>query len=183
MPFLHQNLASSTRLKQVNPRHAKRRGQALLEAAFVMPFLLIFMMGILQFGLVYHAKLAMEHACRDGARYAAVHGREKPPVVGSPLTADYNITARIQKSAQNMGLGLKTSDITIGPPSFNTAASPSNRPLYSTLPITVTYDMNKRRIIPGQFYIPIANVTVTLPIFAGPYSITENVVLEGADVP
>lgn len=189
-----QKPISSTRSRQRNlqgksfdaPRSAMRRGQVLIEAAFIMPILLLFSLGILQFGLVYNAKLALEHACREGARYASIHARDKP-IAGPPIqTADDLIKARIIRVAQQMGVQLAAGDIIIGPlPIPNTATVTSNRPLYGTIPITINYDMNKRRIIGREFYMPF-NTTgsrkITLPIFDGPYTVSETVLMEGADV-
>lgn len=48
-----------------------QRGSALLEMAFVIPFLLAIGLGAFEFGNVYYKYHLMENAVRDGARFAA----------------------------------------------------------------------------------------------------------------
>jgi hypothetical protein len=54
-------------------RLAKRsRGQALIEFAFILPFLTIFLFSIVDYGIALNRRLELQHAVREGARYAAV---------------------------------------------------------------------------------------------------------------
>ncbi|MDH4139163.1 MAG: pilus assembly protein [Coriobacteriia bacterium] len=48
------------------------RGAVALEFAVVVPLLLILLFGMLEFGFVFQAQLAVTHAAREGARMAAV---------------------------------------------------------------------------------------------------------------
>jgi Flp pilus assembly protein TadG len=50
---------------------ARERGQALLEAALVLPVLVTLLLGAVQFGLWYHAEFVTRLACQEGARVAA----------------------------------------------------------------------------------------------------------------
>lgn len=47
------------------------RGQALLEAALVLPVLLILAFGVVMVGRVVHAKVAVQAAAREGGRVMA----------------------------------------------------------------------------------------------------------------
>lgn len=53
---------------------ARQRGGALVEFAVVAPVMLIFLLGIVQFGLLLFAYHATDYAARLGARYASVRG-------------------------------------------------------------------------------------------------------------
>jgi Flp pilus assembly protein TadG len=54
-------------------RFAKREdGQALVEFALVMPFLLLFIVGIVEFGRAWNEHEVLTDATREGARVAAV---------------------------------------------------------------------------------------------------------------
>ena len=55
-----------------NP-NGSSRGQALVEFAIVFPFIVIFLFGIIDLGLMLNRRITLEHAVREGARYAAVH--------------------------------------------------------------------------------------------------------------
>lgn len=47
-------------------------GASALEFALILPILLVLIMGMVEFGWVYQAELAVTHAAREGARMAAV---------------------------------------------------------------------------------------------------------------
>ncbi len=55
-------------------RHIKKNeeGQALVELALVLPFLLLILLGIVQFGFVLNGQIAVSSAAREGARLAAM---------------------------------------------------------------------------------------------------------------
>jgi Flp pilus assembly protein TadG len=53
-------------------RHLNERGQALVEFALVLPILATLILGVIQFGIVFHDYLALTDAVRTGARQAAV---------------------------------------------------------------------------------------------------------------
>ena len=48
------------------------RGQALIEFAFVLPVLLVFMLTVLDFGIALDRREVIQHAVREGTRQAAV---------------------------------------------------------------------------------------------------------------
>jgi Flp pilus assembly protein TadG len=50
----------------------KQDGQAMVELAFVLPILIMVMLGIVQFGIVFNNYVTMTDAARAGARKAAV---------------------------------------------------------------------------------------------------------------
>jgi Flp pilus assembly protein TadG len=52
------------------PEH--RRGQALVEAAMVLPLLLLLLVGIMEIGRAWNIRQVVTHAAREGARAAAV---------------------------------------------------------------------------------------------------------------
>jgi Flp pilus assembly protein TadG len=47
-------------------------GMALIEAAFILPVLLVLAMGMLDFGRAFHFKHLLDEAAREGARVAVV---------------------------------------------------------------------------------------------------------------
>jgi hypothetical protein len=49
-------------------------GQALVEFSLVLPFFLLLLIGIFDFGRIVWARNALENAAREAARYAIVHG-------------------------------------------------------------------------------------------------------------
>ena len=51
---------------------AKKRGQALVEFALILPVLLLFLMGIIEFGLFFNSYLNITFGSREGARIASL---------------------------------------------------------------------------------------------------------------
>jgi Flp pilus assembly protein TadG len=51
----------------------KENGQAMVEFALVLPILLLFIGGIIDFGWIFHNQLAANNASREAARYIAIH--------------------------------------------------------------------------------------------------------------
>jgi len=61
-------------------------GMALIEAAFVLPVLLVLAMGMLDFGRAFHFKHLLDEAAREGARVAVVTTPD-PDIVTSRVNA------------------------------------------------------------------------------------------------
>lgn len=49
------------------------RGQAMVEFALVLPVLILLLCGIIDFGWIFSQKIAANNACREAARYTAIH--------------------------------------------------------------------------------------------------------------
>lgn len=47
-------------------------GASLVEAAFVLPILILLVFGIVEFGRAYNAQISLTHAAREGAREYAI---------------------------------------------------------------------------------------------------------------
>lgn len=58
----------------MNVRRNKEGGATLVEAAFVLPVLLLVVIGIVEFGLVFKDYLTVSYISREGARIAALAG-------------------------------------------------------------------------------------------------------------
>jgi Flp pilus assembly protein TadG len=59
-------------LKILAKLRKSERGQSLVEFALVLPILLFLVLGVLEFGWILKAEIAVNAAAREGARYAAV---------------------------------------------------------------------------------------------------------------
>ena len=56
-------------IKEKNPE----RGAALVELAMVLPFLLLILVGIIEFGLLFYNQQVLTNASREGARAGISH--------------------------------------------------------------------------------------------------------------
>lgn len=55
----------------------EEKGSALVEFALVITLFLMLLMGMVEFGRIFHALLTVENAARQGARVAAVGGTDE----------------------------------------------------------------------------------------------------------
>ncbi len=53
--------------------HCEESGQALVEMAFVLPFLLLLILGMVEFGWILNGEITITAAAREGARTAIVY--------------------------------------------------------------------------------------------------------------
>ena len=53
------------------------QGQALVEFALAISLLLILIVGMMEFGLVFHTYLSLDHAALEGARVGALGGSDE----------------------------------------------------------------------------------------------------------
>lgn len=52
---------------------AGQRGQTLIEFALIAPLIFLFLFVIVDFGIAMDRRITLQHAVREGARFAAVH--------------------------------------------------------------------------------------------------------------
>lgn len=57
--------------------HSSERGASLIEFAFVAPFLIFLLLGIVEFGFLFTEYNEVKHATREGARYAAASNPDR----------------------------------------------------------------------------------------------------------
>lgn len=67
-------------LKRLIPRPgpSRRRGAAMVEFAIVLPVLLTFLFGIIEFGHLFNVRLSAQQAAREGCRLAVLQTTSKP---------------------------------------------------------------------------------------------------------
>lgn len=116
----------------------KRKGAVLVEAAAATLFLVLpLLLGIIQFGLFYGASNGLTQVAREGARYAAVYGLRSD---GTPAS-DKFIRDHMQEVGRQSNVVVDSANITISP-------ARNLRSQYTPVVVTVTYDMNQKRIMP-----------------------------------
>lgn len=57
----------------------KQAGITLIEMAFITPVFLMLMTGVIEMSMAYFANLTMQHAVREGARYAVTGSKDRDP--------------------------------------------------------------------------------------------------------
>jgi Flp pilus assembly protein TadG len=138
-------------------RRSSRRGQALVEFAFVAPIFFLLLFGIIDFGRYVYYVQVLNNAAREGARYAIVHGSGSFTPVG-PAQDDPTVAGIVRTYA--VGVIGSSAVLTIhsywadpAPPG-NPPNVPSNN-RGSKVRVTVAYDFHS--LIP---IVPIPPITI-----------------------
>ena len=76
-------------------------GASALEFAIIAPVLLLLLFGMIEFGFIFQAQLALTHGAREGARLASVGKFDAPTVIerAYPLTPTIATTPNPVNSA------------------------------------------------------------------------------------
>jgi hypothetical protein len=93
-------------LKRITRRRDKGEGgQSLVEFAFVLPIFLLVLFAIIDFGMAFHAWIAVTSSAREGGRLGAVHPSLEAE--GSPCFGQGSLTqcieTRVRDTAGNIG--------------------------------------------------------------------------------
>jgi Flp pilus assembly protein TadG len=75
-----------------------RRGASLVEMAFIVPVVLLLLLGTIDFAQVMYAYGTVSEAARAGARYAMVHGSMAASPVG-PTANDSTVATIVKNNA------------------------------------------------------------------------------------
>ncbi len=86
--------------RAVRSRCRNEGGQTLIEFALAAPLLLVFLLALVDFGIAIDRRIVLDHAVREGARYASVGGDAF--TTGEASTA---LDVEGYTSAQAQGLG------------------------------------------------------------------------------
>ena len=94
------------------------RGQDLVEFALILPLLLLFLLGIMEFGIVIFTYDTIANAARDGARYGIIYPEDEPGIKAATLR-------------RTTGLDLELNDVEV-----------LLDPAKGTIQVEVTYEYN-----------------------------------------
>ena len=123
---------------------ARRRGQALVETAFVIVVLLLISLGLFQYGMVYSGSLALNNLAREGARYAAVRSLITPDDTTLKTAVINHLKTRSAGTMINQN-ALDSSSVAIE--RTNNAAGQEIR-------VRITYNLKNKSFAPDLFPLP-----------------------------
>jgi Flp pilus assembly protein TadG len=124
--------------RQILPKLRGEDGQSFVEFAFVMPFLVFLVLGIVQFGRAWHNYITITDAARVGAREGAVHR----------TTACSSATTKINS------LGVIPAGSTVA------CSTPGGAVTGQPLDVQISYSFSIG--LPGYFGVPALSRTFTL---------------------
>lgn len=88
------------RTRALRPRG--QRGAVLIEAALILPVLMVFLLGIMEFGLVYASGATAAGSSRSGARLAATNYAPAGTVTANQRAAADEIAAAVSADLENL---------------------------------------------------------------------------------
>ena len=91
-----------------------RRGTAAVEFALVVPVLLLVTLGVIDTGRMMWVASTLDHAAREGARYARLRGAES----SHPVT-DRNVEAYVRNRAVGMNADVVSVAVTWSPNNYS----------------------------------------------------------------
>lgn len=113
------------------------RGAAVIEIAFALPTVILFIWGIFQLGIIFQANAGMQHALGEGARLATIC--LNPTAAGVCSTApDADIEERISETL--FGTGLGDFDVEVSRPTDD-PSTPADESDVDYLTLTATFSM------------------------------------------
>jgi len=127
-----------------------RRGQALVEAALVLPVIMLLALGAVDFGRVFAATLTASNAAKQAAAFAAQHQADGSSVGGTCARTWGQTTDVAIASGSSLSVGCSNVAITAG------TADP-----YGRTPITVTVSA------PFTTFTPVASMVLNLHSVGG----------------
>ena len=137
------------RLRSIRNR---RRGAAMIQYAFVLPILMIFVVGLIGGSLGVYYYVQVSALAREGARYAAVHGAQYASETGNPAATAQTIytkgiipmvagldTSRLNSAAFTSGSAVTWNTSNLPVVENTTATNPPGQGIRNTVSVTVSY--------------------------------------------
>jgi hypothetical protein len=95
--------------------HGKSRGQSLVEFAMVVPIMMMFTLGIAEFGVAFGTNMTLIEATREGARVGAIlasgSGNNGLPGCTGAANVDPQIILAVQRVVESPGSGITLANI------------------------------------------------------------------------
>lgn len=107
-------------MRQISQAIKNNRGQAIVEFALVIPWLILLIVGIMEFGLILNQYMVVAEAAREGARSAALGGD------------DATVSNVVKAAVPSPSMDRTKVQVTI---------TPSTRTRGSAVTVTVTYPL------------------------------------------
>ncbi len=111
------------------------QGAAVVEFALVLPILMMFLFGIVEFGRGYNARIELTAAVREGARTAALFGPSCPPPTVPIQTFPACLNTAVVRTVRNAAPGLTSSQIQVPAPT----PCPADAPTGTNARVRATY--------------------------------------------
>jgi uncharacterized protein (UPF0333 family) len=119
---------------------SSEKGQSIVEFALILPLVILMIFGILDFGRVFHAYLAIDHAGREAARAASI-GKDNTTILNTAVNDATSI-------------GLKSEQVVIDPSGSRSSGTEAK--------ITISYPVTFLTPIIGNLISPLTLTNTTV---------------------
>lgn len=85
----------------------KEKGVIAVEIALILPFLVLLLLGALDFGLLVHQHQVIQNAAREGARFSAQHQ------IGQHGITETDIKNRVVEYCSQQNVTISSADVTV----------------------------------------------------------------------
>lgn len=138
-----------TRLRQTDMRGRRKRGDALVESAFVLLILMALIMGILDCGQMFFFLQTFTERSHAGVRYAITHGYDPATITNVIL---YNSATAPGGSPPGL-FGLTASEITVNRYNAGDAINDRIEVVISNVPLAFYSPYLRRSYTPRPFRV------------------------------
>jgi hypothetical protein len=115
---------------------ARSRGQAIVEFALAFPIFFVLLIGLIEGGRYVFYSEGLNHAVREGARYAIIHGANSQPAADRAGPPDDPTGEQVKEAVREAAVGFNDPDgIVIPDPTW----SPTNNRRGSQVTVTIEY--------------------------------------------
>lgn len=143
------------RQMQSRTRSGRRYGQAIIETALAVIFVLLpLLLGMIQYGMINNATATMTQLAREGARFAALHANDNgvDAVTGTTDSPDDKIRNHIQKATSGTSIPwVDIKDNIVITPSIGSRTPPPGSTATIDITVTITYPLKNKFFIPASF--------------------------------
>ena len=130
-----------------------KRGQAIVEFALAFPIFILLLIGLIEGGRYVFYSETLNHAAREGARYAIIHGENSQPAAERTGRPDDPSGEAIKQAVRDAAVGLNDPGAIVFPDdpcygSRDDPVQPCSLLNSRGVPVTVTLEYTYTPIVP-----------------------------------
>jgi hypothetical protein len=125
---------------------AHRKGQGLVELAFILPILVVLFCAVCHFGILFYLQIGLEQGVREGALFGAYHPRDNNVIRNMVLLSLPSLV-----DPQELSLDIKADSRSVGDP----------------MTIKIQYNIQLLKALPFGAILPVPTeirAIITVPI-------------------
>lgn len=127
-----------------NAESKKKRGQAMVEFALVLPIFLLLLTGILEFGLFFNSYIDISFSSREGARIAALDTNSTTATITSSVKATLPSSTAVEVTVTPSPPRVTGSPVAVTVSTQHSFITPLIASMFPSNPYTITSTTSMR---------------------------------------